>query len=251
MGDDGTPERRDTPADRPPHRDDTDRPPAGLDHPVRARSTRPRPLRHHAAGAVVLALVAATAVATAVVGAGPALADRSVLGEAIELRSDPVTWIAVVLTNAGSTVAMGALAALVALWLLRSSRTHDAVYVIAVAAGAALLFNGLKRILDRPRPPVIDQLVGATNESLPSGHATMSVAVIGSLVVLAWPGRRAAGRVAVLAAAAVWVVAVGLTRIYLGVHWFSDVIAGWLVGGAWLAVCTVVLVALRRRVAAT
>jgi membrane-associated phospholipid phosphatase len=248
MGDDGTPERRDTPADRPAHRDGSDRPPAGLDHPVQAR---PRPLRHHAAGAVVLALVAATAVATAFVGAGPALADRAVLGEAIQLRSGPVTWIVVAITYAGSTVAMGVLAALVALWLLRNSRTTDAVYVMAVAAGAALLFNALKRILDRPRPPVVDQLIGVTNESLPSGHATMSAAVIGSLVVLAWPGRRAAGRVAILAAAVLWVVAVGLTRIYLGVHWFSDVVAGWLVGGAWLAVCTVVLVALRRRVAAT
>src|SRR3954453_24262917 len=99
MGDDGTPERRDTPADRPAHRDGSDRPPAGLDHPVQAR---PRPLRHHAAGAGVLALVAATAVATAFVGAGPALADRAVLGEAIQLRSGPVTWIVVAITYAGS-----------------------------------------------------------------------------------------------------------------------------------------------------
>jgi membrane-associated phospholipid phosphatase len=195
-------------------------------------------------------VAAVAAVATAFVGAGPALADRVVLGDAIGLRSGPLTWLAVVVTNGGSTVAMGGLAALVALWLLRSSRTPDAVYVMAVAAGAALVFNGLKRILDRPRPPVVDQLVGVGNASLPSGHATMSAAVIGSMVVLAWSGRRTATRVAILAAALIWVVAVGLTRIYLGVHWFSDVIAGWLVGGAWLAVCTVVLVAVRRRVPA-
>jgi membrane-associated phospholipid phosphatase len=173
-----------------------------------------------------------------------------VLGEAIDLRTAPLTWVAVVVTQAGSTVAMGALAALLALWLLRTRRTREAVYVVAVAAGSALLFNGLKGLLGRPRPPVVDQLVGAGNASLPSGHATMSAAVIGSVVVLAWPGLRAGARAAVLAVAVVWVVSVGLTRIYLGVHWFSDVIAGWLVGGAWLAVCTVALAAARHRVPA-
>jgi membrane-associated phospholipid phosphatase len=252
MGDDGTPERRDVPAVGDPAPHGNDRHPAGLDHPLPPpdRSGRVRPLRLHVAGAVLLALAAVAAVATAFVGAGPALADRVVLGDAIGLRSDPLTWFAVIVTNAGSTVAMGGLAALVALWLLRSSRTPEAVYAIAVAAGAALAFNGLKQLLDRPRPPVVDQLVGVGNASLPSGHATMSAAVIGSMVVLAWSGRRTAARVAILAAALVWVVSVGLTRIYLGVHWFSDVIAGWLVGGAWLAVCTVVLVAVRRRVPA-
>jgi undecaprenyl-diphosphatase len=251
MNDQGSSERRTGAGD--PRPGGADRPPAGLDHPLPAHqeARRPRPLRQHAVGTVVLALAAVVAVAAAVAGAGPALADRAVLGEAIDLRSGPLTWVAVAVTQAGSTVAMGVLAALVALWLLRTSRTREAVYVVAVAVGAALLFNGLKRILDRPRPPVVDQLIGVTNESLPSGHATMSAAVIGALVVLAWPGRGVAGRVAILSAAVLWVVAVGLTRIYLGVHWFSDVIAGWLVGGAWLAVCTVVLVAVRRRVAAT
>jgi membrane-associated phospholipid phosphatase len=246
MGEDGTPDR---PASSTPDRDGTDPHPAGLDHPLRARA--PRPLRHHAAGAVVLALVAVVAVAAAVVGFGPALADRAVLGEAIELRSGPLTGVVVVVTYAGSTIAMGVLAALATLWLLRRSRTPDAVYVVAVAVGAALLFNGLKRLLDRPRPPVVDQVIGAGNASLPSGHATMSIAVVGSLVVLAWSRRRTAGRIAMLSGALVWVVAIGLTRIYLGVHWFSDVIAGWLVGGAWLAVCTVALLAVRRRVPAS
>jgi undecaprenyl-diphosphatase len=71
----------------------------------------------------------------------------------------------------------------------------------------------------------------------------MAVAVLGSLVVLAWPGRSALARATMVAVVAGWAGAVGLTRIYLGAHWFSDVLAGWLVGAAWLALC----VALRSR----
>jgi undecaprenyl-diphosphatase len=65
----------------------------------------------------------------------------------------------------------------------------------------------------------------------------MSIVVIGTVVVLAWGGSTAVVRTALVGAATVWVGAVGATRIYLGVHWFSDVVAGWLVGAAWLALC--------------
>ena len=82
-----------------------------------------------------------------------------------------------------------------------------------------------------------DRLVTETNESLPSGHATMSMVVVGTIVVLAWAGRSALARAAMVVVAAAWVGAVGATRVYLGVHWISDVLAGWAVGAAWLAVC--------------
>ncbi len=218
--------------------------PAGLDHPL-----APPPVRPLRAVAVVLglALAAAAAVTAAFAGVGPAIADRTVLGEVIDARSEPLTGVAVFVTNAGSTAVMGVLAALIALVLFRARRPYDAIFVAATAAGASLLFSGLKRLLDRARPPQPDRLVGVANESLPSGHATMAVAVLGSLVVLAWAGRSTLARVAMVAAAATWIGAVGLTRIYLGVHWFSDVVAGWLVGGAWLALCAVLTAAWRSR----
>ena len=198
---------------------------------------RHRPLRVVAAG-VLLVLLAVAGVATAFVGAGPARADAALLGESIEARSATLTALATTVTTVGNTAAMGLLATLVGLWLLRCRRGADALFVVGTMAGAATLFTGVKRLLDRPRPPIVDQLVAASNESLPSGHATMSVAVLGSLVVLAWPGRSVLARVAMVALVAGWAGAVGLTRIYLGVHWFSDVLAGWLVGAAWLALCT-------------
>jgi undecaprenyl-diphosphatase len=155
----------------------------------------------------------------------------------VESRTDLLTAAAVAVTNVGSTVAMAGLAVVAGGWLWFNGRRADAVLVVGAMTGAALVFRGLKELLDRPRPPLDDQLVHATSESLPSGHATMAIVVIGTLVMLAWPERTPAGRTALVALAALWVGAVGLTRIYLGVHWFSDVVAGWLVGGAWLAVC--------------
>jgi membrane-associated phospholipid phosphatase len=216
-----------------------ERDPAGLRTPYVHRH---RPLRTAAAG-VLLVLLAVAGVVTAFVGTGPAEADAALLGESIEVRSAPLTALATGVTTIGSTAAMGLLAALVGLWLLRLRRGADALFVVGTMAGAATLFTGIKRLLDRPRPPVVDHLVAASNESLPSGHATMAVAVLGSLVVLAWPGRGALARAAMVAVVVGWAGVVGLTRIYLGVHWFSDVLAGWLVGAAWLALC----VALRSR----
>ena len=210
-----------------------ERDPAGLRTPYVHRH---RPLRTAATG-VLLVLLAVAGVATAFVGTGPAEADTALLGESIEVRSAPLTALATAVTTVGSTAAMGLLAALVGLWLLRLRRGADALFVVGTMAGAATLFTGIKRLLDRPRPPVVDHLVAASNESLPSGHATMAVAVLGSLVVLAWPGRSALARATMVAVVAGWAGAVGLTRIYLGVHWFSDVLAGWLVGAAWLALC--------------
>jgi membrane-associated phospholipid phosphatase len=189
--------------------------------------------------AVFLGLAALAGLWAAFTGVGPARLDAAVLDESVESRTDLVTAAAVTVTHLGSTAAMAVLAIAAGIRLWRTDRRADAVLVIGAMAGAQLVFRGLKELLDRPRPPEDGRLVHAVSESLPSGHATTAVVVIGTLVVLAWPGRTPAVRAGLVAAAALWVGAVGLTRIYLGVHWFSDVIAGWLVGGAWLAICVV------------
>jgi membrane-associated phospholipid phosphatase len=170
-----------------------------------------------------------------------------VLGETLELRSGGLTTAAVAVTEIGSTLSMAVLASLVALYLLWRGRLADALLVFGAMAGAAAVFRGLKVLIDHPRPPLASRLVEETNESLPSGHATMSVVVIGTIVVLVWAGLRVGTRTALVAAATSWVAAVGVTRIYLGVHWFSDVVAGWLVGAVWLAACVLAWSWWRRR----
>jgi undecaprenyl-diphosphatase len=78
----------------------------------------------------------------------------------------------------------------------------------------------------------------------------MSTVVVGTVVVLAWAGRSVLARAAMVVAAAAWIGAVGATRVYLGVHWVSDVLAGWAVGAAWLALCVTVWSRWRARVPA-
>ncbi|MEN3267461.1 phosphatase PAP2 family protein [Pseudonocardia sp.] len=210
--------------------------PAGLRQPLQHPPPRPG---LGALVAVLLALAAAVGLYTAFTGVGPALVDAALLSESLEVRSSALTTLAVLVTDIGSTVSMAVLATAVGVWCWYVGRRADALLAIGAMAGAAGVFRVLKALFDRPRPPAEDQLVSAANESLPSGHATMSIVVIGTLVVLAWSGRSAAARAALVAVATLWVGAIGATRIYLGVHWFSDVLAGWLVGAAWLALCVV------------
>lgn len=226
---------------------DERQPPAGLrgDLPPQA----PRPGRV-AALAVGLAVLAAAALWAAFSGVGPARLDAALLSESIEERTPGLTNLAIVVTTLGSTAAMAVLAVLVGGWCWWRGRRADAVLAVGAMAGASLVFRLLKVLLDRARPPVADHLVVETNESLPSGHATMSTVVVGTIVVLAWAGRGALARAAMVVAAVAWVGAVGATRVYLGVHWVSDVLAGWAVGAAWLALCVTAWLRWRARVPA-
>jgi undecaprenyl-diphosphatase len=172
-------------------------------------------------------------------GDGLTAVDRPVWSWLVGHRTGTLTSVARLVTEAGSTVVMGALALVAAGWLLtRPGRRGAAILVAAGAAGAGLLVVASKPIVGRLRPPEEFRLVTETNQSFPSGHALASVAVLGVLAAVFLPGihspvlRRTA---AVLLA--VFVAAIGVSRLYLGVHWPTDVVGGWLAGAGWLLVC--------------
>jgi undecaprenyl-diphosphatase len=133
------------------------------------------------------------------------------------------------------------------LWLLRQ-RAHAALLAAAVG-GAWVIYPVLKLAFDRPRPRLFEWRAHyAVSSSYPSGHATMSMVL---LVVLAYvvhrlSDRRATGVAAMLLAGAA-VLLIGLSRLYLGVHYPSDVIAGYVVGFAWAVFCALAVEALRSR----
>lgn len=216
-----------------------------------------RPLLLASLVAAVAVLLAAGLVWAAFVGVGPATQDAAALTTAIDDRTPALTTVAVVFTTIGSTLGMAVLACVVgaALWVRgggadadRRYRSRlDGVWLIGTMLTASAAFTLVKLLVDRPRPPESVWLVEVGNASLPSGHATMSAAVVGALVVLAWPHLHGVWTWLVPTGALLWIGGVGATRIYLGVHWFSDVVAGWATGFAWLAVCTGLLLWWRSR----
>jgi undecaprenyl-diphosphatase len=139
-------------------------------------------------------------------------------------------------TNLGGATGLVTLVALMAVLLLaRRERASAAFLVVTVGAGA-LLNAGLKLIYARARPDLATAIAEALWYSFPSGHAMGSFIAFGALAYLAlrqpWPW---AARSAGLAVALTLVILVGLSRVYLGVHWASDIAGGWSAGAVWLA----------------
>jgi undecaprenyl-diphosphatase len=127
-------------------------------------------------------------------------------------------------------------------------RKHGlALLFVAAEAGGILISNLLKNGFDRPRPE-IEHAARVFTASFPSGHATLSAVTfltLGALLTRASPGRRA--KLYFMSVAVALTLLVGMSRVYLGVHYPSDVVAGWCIGSAWAALCWAVALWLQRR----
>jgi membrane-associated phospholipid phosphatase len=144
-----------------------------------------------------------------------------------------------VVTNLGSITLLLPLVVvigLVAFVLRRDLRA--ALYVVATAAGAVLLYDIAKLLVARPRPPGGVDLAGY---SFPSGHTVATTAVWGALAFLLARGAAPWLRWTLLVAAALIALVVGASRIALDAHWLTDVVGGLALGAAWLAVVTLVV----------
>ena len=155
-----------------------------------------------------------------------------------------VEWLARPLSWVGGGLGMAVVAAVAAGILLQRSGRSDAVAGVLAYVVAEVSTQLLKLAFDRPRPTVDPVVELPETAAFPSGHASVSMAVLVVVAVLLAGRRPDPGAVAAAVAVS---VAIGLSRIALGVHWLSDVVAGWALG---LVVATGVLVAcegLRRR----
>jgi undecaprenyl-diphosphatase len=205
---------------------------------------RPAPGTLVATGAVAALFAAYAAVVDAVADPAPLSAlDGPTLRWMVEHRSAPVTALMREISNAGGTLGMTVLTALGVAVLLWRRRFREALVVLVAGAVAGPLVSDYKHLYERQRPPVATQLVVEPSYALPSGHSLSSMAVVGILTVVALRLLRSpVRRLLVLAVGVTTVVAIGVSRLYLGVHWLTDVLAGWLLGGAWLSLCTAALV---------
>ena len=200
-------------------------------------------------GALGLSLTVGLA---AVVGFGwlfGGITEDVIKGDELAARDSPVAaWLADhrvgwltatmrAITQLGSLHVIGPLVALTALLLiLRARRPDAAALLVTAAAGTSLLVVLVKLLIGRARPEG-GMLVLVNSSSFPSAHSAQAVATYGALAYLA--GRAAprwGQRVAAWTAAALIALLVGFSRLYLGVHWLSDVLGGYALGAAWLAI---------------
>ncbi|MGO9487666.1 MAG: phosphatase PAP2 family protein [Solirubrobacteraceae bacterium] len=166
---------------------------------------------------------------TSVVGS----VDLNAARDVASYRTAAVTDLARVLTWAGSAFLLVPLALIACLALARAGLRREALAVALSLGGAMLISDLVKLLVSRPRPPV-EHLQAVTGSSFPSGHTTQASAFWLSLV-LVLPAAGATPkltRAAALLALAI-VLTVAASRVYLGVHYPSDVVAGMLLGSAW------------------
>jgi undecaprenyl-diphosphatase len=116
-------------------------------------------------------------------------------------------------------------------WFVRTGRARTAVRFAISVAGAEVLEELLKLAFHRPRPVPFFGLAAPAGYSFPSGHATVSLAFFGALALCAAPRRWWR-----FIAAALPIAAIGYSRVYLGVHYPSDVLGGWAAAAIWLSI---------------
>ena len=176
-------------------------------------------------------LVGALAAAVTLSGTVARL-DASVVGGAVAADAEPFTdWIRSVTALANTDVIL--IAAVLAIAVCASRRHWRGALTVALAlAVSQMTVTVLKVTMERPRPEQTEALADPSGFSFPSGHAATAVAVYAVLALVAARGLTGVARLAVAGAGTLAVIAIGASRVYLGVHYPTDVVAGWLVGGA-------------------
>lgn len=133
-------------------------------------------------------------------------------------------------------------------YVLVQRKWGAALILLGAVLGGTALSEGLKVGFARPRPDLVAHVVDVTSMSFPSGHAMLSAVTYLTLgALLARTQKNARLRAYVLGSAVLLTLLIGLSRVYLGVHWPTDVLAGWCLGAAWALLCWFVVTLLSRR----
>jgi undecaprenyl-diphosphatase len=167
--------------------------------------------------------------------------------------SDPVgpSWVEDIardVTGLGGAGVLTLLTLASAGFLVIQRSTHLAAYVLAAVASGTIVSTVLKLGFDRPRPELVPHGQIVYTSSFPSGHSMLSAVVFLTLGALLASGQTDVRvRVYLIGLAVFLTVLIGLSRVYLGVHWPTDVLAGWTAGAAWALLCWALAEQLRRR----
>ncbi|MEJ8548506.1 phosphatase PAP2 family protein [Brevibacillus borstelensis] len=163
--------------------------------------------------------------------------DHAVIHWIQSLISPQLTAIMKFFTFLGSTAALLALLVTSAVLMIWQKKRWEALFLVLALSGGVVFNQLLKWIFHRQRPN-LHRLIEETGYSFPSGHSMSSIIFYGMLGMLFFMfARKRTPKIIITAAAIVLVLSIGISRIYLGVHYPSDVLAGFAAGGAWLTIC--------------
>lgn len=160
--------------------------------------------------------------------------DEAVLQFVRSLASPLLDTVFIFGTEAGGVIGVGLLGVVGAIYLAYKRKWRKVAFLVYALAGATLLNVALKFIFLRDRPDLWEHLVVEDSYSFPSGHAMASSALAATAAILGWNTKF---RVPIIISAIFFAAFIGFSRLYLGVHYPTDILAGWLVSIAW--VCTV------------
>ncbi len=159
--------------------------------------------------------------------------DASILDLIYTHSSNDVVIFYSLITNLGDPIILVPLALIVCAALLRNNQRRTAFIIGILFAGTGALTSLLKTIFERVRPDLIVHKTIESSYSFPSGHASTSVIIALSVSYLFWQHRTL--RPYMILGFGIYVVLIGLSRLYLGVHYPTDILGGWLLASGWFA----------------
>lgn len=168
--------------------------------------------------------------------------DEAVSSAVVALRAPLLDQVMLLVTVLGGTVVVSIAAVALAVVTVRQGHPRRALYVLVVMAGGVALSTVMKNYFERPRPPVEGALITLPSSfSFPSGHSMGSLCLAWAFSYLvARSGASHRRVIGAVCASLLYALAVGFSRVYLGVHYPSDVLASWLLGTGWIALATAV-----------
>ena len=158
--------------------------------------------------------------------------DLDVMNVMHDRRGPVLDVLMISLSVIGGAVGLTVIVAVLVVALVRRGRRADAAFLVVAVGGAAVIEFVAKLAFARPRPELWDHLYPAAGYSFPSGHAMSATALAVAVAALTRDARR---RRWAIAGGALFALGVGVSRVYLGVHYPSDVLAGWCAGLAWVS----------------
>lgn len=196
--------------------------------------------------ALIAALLAGFARIAGTIESGNTYAFDERLLRALREPDDPMdpigpAWLEHVMrdiTSLGSFTVLTIMTFAVIGYLLIDGKRHAAAFVLIATSGGLVLSESLKALFARPRPDLVAHLVDVHSMSFPSGHAMLSAVTfltLGALLTRELGRRRL--KIYIVSVAILLTLLVGASRVYLGVHWPTDVLAGWCAGASWAIGC--------------